>query len=189
MNCPKCDRYTPDESFKCLNCGAIIRIVKNEYESQPDQPFSSPFRNRKVTTILAVAAVLVIGFLVVQGIGKGGSHAVNAGAPGEETDISTLAQKGKTTIFDFYSDYCPPCRKISPLLQKLDDQREDIVVVKLDINRKDAKGIDWASPLARQYNLRSIPYFVIYDAAGEKIADGQDAAQQVFSFLTKANIQ
>ena len=188
MNCPKCDRYTPDESYKCMNCGAIIRIVK-ENDSPADPDSRVPNGNRNIPSMFAAGAVLLIGFLVFSGIGKSGAHAANGDNPGGETDIAQLAQKGKTTIVDFFSEYCPPCRQIAPLLKKLDDKREDIVVVKLDINRKDHKGIDWRSPLAVQYGLQSIPFFVIFDATGEKIAEGQAATQQVFNFFAMENIQ
>jgi thiol-disulfide isomerase/thioredoxin len=188
MNCPKCDRYTPDESYKCMNCGAIIRIIrKDDFPADPDSRV--PNGSRRTTLMFAVAAVLLIGFLVFSRMGGGGVHAVNSDNPGGETDITTLAQKGKTTIVDFYSEYCPPCRQIAPMLKKLDDKREDIVVIKLDINRKGHQGIDWRSPLAVQYGLQSIPFFVIFDAAGEKIAEGQAATQQVFNFFAMENIQ
>lgn len=109
--------------------------------------------------------------------------------PGEEIDIEKLLQAGKTTIFDFYSEYCPPCRKISPALAKLDAQRKDIVVVKININRKGVQGIDWNSPVARQYGLRSIPHFVIYDSTGYRTHEGEEAYQQVMNLLSQEGIQ
>ncbi len=112
-----------------------------------------------------------------------------AHVPGEEIDIEKLLQPGKTTIFDFYSEYCPPCRKISPALAKLDSLRKDIVVVKININRKGVQGIDWSSPVARQYGLRSIPHFVIYDSTGYRTHEGEDAHQQVLQLLTQEGIQ
>ena len=81
-------------------------------------------------------------------------------------------RKGKTNIVDFYSDYCPPCKKISPLLQKLGRKRPDLAMLQVDINRKGVKGIDWSSPLARQYELSSIPHFQIYDGEGNLLKEG-----------------
>lgn len=112
-----------------------------------------------------------------------------AHVPGEEIDIEKLLQPGKTTIFDFYSEYCPPCRKISPALVKLDSLRKDIVVVKININRKGIQGIDWNSPVARQYALRSIPHFVIYDSTGYRTHEGEEAYQQVMNLLSQEGIQ
>ena len=56
--------------------------------------------------------------------------------------LTGLPVSGKTTIFDFYSEFCGPCRKISPRLKRLDELNDDIVVVKIDINRKNVQGIE-----------------------------------------------
>ncbi len=190
MNCPKCDMYTPDDSYKCMSCGAILYVNRAPAASAYDQrPVAAEQGGRKVwlpVTLLAlIAAVLLFLYLSE----KGGSRAVNALSPGEEVDISRYVQRGRTTVFDFYSDYCPPCRQISPLLKKLDDKRDDIAVVKIDINRKGVKGIDWQSPLARQFNLQSIPHFKIFDAAGELLQEGDAAYQQVVLWLVTENIR
>jgi len=61
---------------------------------------------------------------------------------GQEVDLADHLVAGKITIFDFYSDYCPPCRTISPKLEELAGRRDDIAVVKVDINRSGVRGID-----------------------------------------------
>jgi thiol-disulfide isomerase/thioredoxin len=98
---------------------------------------------------------------------------------GQEVDIKQYLVPGKTVVFDFTSDFCPPCRAINPYLDKLHANRADVVVVKVDINRPDVRGIDWQSPVAKQYNMRSIPYFQVYGPDGEMIAEGQQARQMV----------
>jgi thiol-disulfide isomerase/thioredoxin len=108
---------------------------------------------------------------------------------GEEIDIEKLLAPGKTTIFDFYSEYCPPCRKISPALAKLASKHKDIAVVKININRKETKGIDWSSPVAQQYQLRSIPHFIIYDSTGYRTHEGEEAYQKVMELLNEEKIQ
>ncbi len=109
--------------------------------------------------------------------------------PGEEIEIKNLVQEGKTTIFDFYSAYCGPCRRMSPLLERLDRKRDDIVVIKIDINRKGVRGIDWGSPVVRQYGLSSIPHFIIYNASGFRTHEGRDAYQQVVQLLSQEGIR
>lgn len=91
--------------------------------------------------------------------------------------------KGKTNIVDFYSEYYPPCKKISPLLKKLDDRREDIAVIKIDINRRGVGGIDWQSPVARQFRLKSIPHFIIISPSGRLKWEGKDAYDFVIQKL------
>jgi thiol-disulfide isomerase/thioredoxin len=108
--------------------------------------------------------------------------------PGERVDLEQLVEIGKTTIFDFYSDYCPPCKKISPLLTKLDQKRRDIIVIKIDINRKGIKTIDWQSPVARQYELKGIPHFKIYDVQGLLSLEGDPAYERILQLLSQEGI-
>jgi len=115
-------------------------------------------------------------------------HVINAENPGQEIDIKEFIRTGQTTIFDFYSEYCPPCRRISPLLKQLDSQRQDIVVHKVDINRPGVRGIDWASPVTRQYNLSSVPHFKIYDSSGELKSEGQEAYSEIMRLLQSEGI-
>lgn len=104
-------------------------------------------------------------------------------ARGAKVKITDYLVPGKTTIFDFTSEYCPPCRAVAPHLEKLHATRDDIVVVKVDINRPDFKGIDWSSPVAKQYELGSVPHFKVYDAEGKLVAEGKPASQLVYSWL------
>lgn len=90
---------------------------------------------------------------------------------GTEVNLKDYLVPGKTTVFDFYSDYCPPCVQISPALEKLHRTRDDIAVVKVDINRPGVKTIDWGSPVSRQYKLRSVPHFKIYGPNGKLLAE------------------
>lgn len=102
---------------------------------------------------------------------------------GEEVDISDYLVPGKTVIFDFTSHFCPPCERISPFLHKLHAARDDIVVVEVDINRKDVRGIDWQSPVAKQYGMNSIPHFKIYGPDGKLTAEGEKAYKMVIDWI------
>jgi len=108
---------------------------------------------------------------------------LNSENPGQEIDIKEFIRTGQTTIFDFYSEYCGPCRRLSPLLERLDKQRQDIVVYKVDINRPGVRGIDWVSPVSQQYKLGSIPHFKIYDSSGELKSEGQAAYLEIMRLL------
>ena len=109
--------------------------------------------------------------------------AVNKANPGQNVELKSFLRQGRTNIVDFYSKYCPPCMRISPLLEQLGQKRSDLQIVKLDINRPDVTGIDWRSPLARQFNLQSIPHFKIYDGNGKLLKEGDPAFEQVVAWL------
>ena len=102
---------------------------------------------------------------------------------GQTINLADYLVPGKTTVFDFYSEYCPPCRRIAPELVRLHQTRDDIAVVKVDINRPAVKGIDWQSPVARQFRLESIPHFKIFGPDGKLKAQGDPAYEMVLGWL------
>jgi thiol-disulfide isomerase/thioredoxin len=186
MICPQCRIFTPDHGFKCMNCGAVIKKTGADAggEGFPVARLEKRFFKSWMLLPLGLLCVLAYLFFAQQNKIK----AINAFKPGAEFDVESYLQKGKINIIDFYSDYCPPCRQISPLLKKLDKQRRDLVVLAVDINRKGVKGIDFFSPLARQYKLNAVPHFQIYDAAGNLAKEGQEAYMEVLIWLNAAGI-
>jgi thiol-disulfide isomerase/thioredoxin len=113
---------------------------------------------------------------------------VNAANPGERLSADSFIVPGKTTITDFYSVFCGPCMRIAPILEELAKRRSDIVVRKVDINRRGVRGIDWGSPLARQYGLQSIPHFKIYGADGNLLAEGDPAFEMILKWLRETGL-
>jgi len=106
-------------------------------------------------------------------------------AMGAEVALADYLVPGKTTIFDFTSEFCPPCRAIAQRLDQLHAARADIAVVKVDINRPDVKGIDWKSPVAVQYKMQSIPHFKVYGPDGKLVAEGKAARPMVEAWFEK----
>jgi thiol-disulfide isomerase/thioredoxin len=109
-------------------------------------------------------------------------------AKGEPVKLTDYVVPGKTTVFDFYSDFCGPCVQMSPSLEKLHRERADVVVVKVDINRPGQRGIDWKSPVAQQYKLQSIPHFKVYGPDGKLLAEdapGNAKARQLVTGMMK----
>ena len=103
---------------------------------------------------------------------------------GAEVALAEFLVPGKYTVFDFTSEYCPPCRAYAEPLLALHQQRNDIAVVKVDINRSEIHKIDWDSPVAKQYELHSIPHFKIYGPDGALVAADQPnnpAARQIIN--------
>jgi thiol-disulfide isomerase/thioredoxin len=133
-------------------------------------------------TLLALAASVALSVSAFAGGAEKTAEPLKI-SHGAEVDIHEYVVKGKTTIVDFTSNYCPPCRAISPKLDELHKNRDDIVVVKVDINRPEVKKIDWQSPVAKQYNLRSVPHFKIFDENGKLKAEGREASEIVYGMV------
>jgi thiol-disulfide isomerase/thioredoxin len=135
--------------------------------------------------------ILTLSFVASAGLPTAWAEAVKGAEPltvshGREVQLADLAVPGKTTVFDFYSEFCPPCRAIAPLVKKLHEARADIAVVEVDINRPGVEGIDWKSPVAREFQLDSIPHFKIYGPDGQLMSEGDPARAKVIEWLQAA---
>lgn len=102
---------------------------------------------------------------------------------GEAIVLADFAVAGSYTVFDFMSEYCPPCKQISPWMDRLHRERDGVQVIKVDINRPGVRGIDWQSPVARQFGLSSIPHFKVLDAEGKLVAEGDAAWEMLVAWL------
>lgn len=86
----------------------------------------------------------------------------------EGEEVASLEQHlvpGKVTVFDFYADWCAPCRKIDAHVYRLLAQRTDLAYRKMNV-------VSWESPLARRHlqNVPNLPYLVVYGSDGRKVA-------------------
>ncbi len=197
MNCPNCDRYTPDNSPVCVHCGAELPAVGT---IPPKRQAAASYHSRRVNSgkssgIINGRSILVSGVVVLVAVllffvfrGNAGSGYVSD-YPDGPINLSSMVVSGKTNIVDLYSEYCPPCRQIAPYLEKLVKARPDIHVIRIDINRKGHRGIDWGSPIAKQFNLQSIPYFILVDGEGKVLKEGKPAYKRVVDMVNSTVIQ
>ncbi len=85
---------------------------------------------------------------------------------GSEVDLESHLVPGKHVLFDFYADWCGPCRALEPhLLELADDHPDQLAIRKVDI-------INWDSAVSRQYRVSSVPYLVLYGPDGSRLAAG-----------------
>lgn len=65
----------------------------------------------------------------------------------------------RPVIVDFYADWCGPCKMVSPILEEIAYQQNDIKIAKLDVD---------AHPmLARQFDVMSIPTIIAFKGGKE----------------------
>jgi len=109
----------------------------------------------------------------------------------EGKNVSLKQSLGKVTIIDFWASWCAPCRQENPnvvaLYNEFHDKGLNIIGVSLDQEDGAAKWKDaivadkltwthvsnlkfWQDPIAKKYNVRSIPATFILDASGKIVA-------------------
>jgi thiol-disulfide isomerase/thioredoxin len=99
---------------------------------------------------------------------------------GQQIDISKHLALGNVTIVDFYADWCGPCKVVEPTIQQLAKSDPEIAVRKIDI-------VNWASPVATQYHVSTIPRVEVYGRKGQLVGTVKGAdPDQVRQYVTQA---
>ena len=64
-------------------------------------------------------------------------------------NFESIKNSEKPVLLDFYADWCGPCRMVSPIVDEIADEREDIIVGKINVDDEPA--------LAEAFGVFSIP--------------------------------
>ena len=59
----------------------------------------------------------------------------------------------KPVLLDFFASWCGPCRMVSPILDEIAEEREDIKVCKVDIDQQ--------PELASRFRVMSVPTLMV----------------------------
>lgn len=150
---------------------------------------------KKIKEVLESMSAIVIG-----------KPAPNFSGPSPDGKTVSLKESlGKVTIIDFWASWCGPCRAENPnvvaLYNEFHSQGLNIIGVSLDKDAtkwKDAIAKDkltwshvsnlkfWEDPIAKQYNVQSIPATFILDEKGNIVAKdlrGEELRAKVAALL------
>lgn len=77
----------------------------------------------------------------------------------ENFDKEVIAFEGKVLV-DFWAEWCGPCMMLSPIVDEIAEEYDDIKVCKVNC--------DEARDLALEYNVMAIPCVIYFENGEEK---------------------
>lgn len=71
------------------------------------------------------------------------------------TDFETLLNTDKPVLINFHTVWCAPCRKMAPIIDKIEEEySNDAVVMRIDIDK--------SKDLANKYQVMNVPVFMLF---------------------------
>lgn len=78
-------------------------------------------------------------------------------------NFETAVSKGKSVV-DFFATWCGPCKMLSPIVDAVSEQYDDISFYKVDIDKE--------MDIAMKYKIMSVPTLIVFEngeAVGKSI--------------------
>ena len=90
----------------------------------------------------------------------------------DATFESDVLRSDKPVIVDFWAPWCVPCRRVSPILEEMSEERDDVRFVKLNVDDNPST--------AMNYSISSIPTIARFE--------GGQVTQQAIGALPKKQL-
>ena len=94
----------------------------------------------------------------------------------DNKNFEAIKNQEKVVLLDFYADWCGPCRMVAPVIDEIANERDDIVVGKINVDEN--------PEFASEFGVFSIPTLIVMKN-GKVIAQSTGARPkaQILSML------
>jgi len=79
--------------------------------------------------------------------------------PNNSKEIQTFISSSDICVIDFYADWCGPCKKLSPYLEKYSKEFSNVEIVKVNV---DDLNIDKIILSSVEFSIRSLPTILFF---------------------------
>lgn len=93
-------------------------------------------------------------------------------------DFQKIIDSNELVLVDFFANWCMPCKRMTPILEKLSQKIEYVSFCKVDVDENEE--------LAKQFNIYSIPTLLFFkDGKHIDTLSGLNTAEKVELFIQK----
>ncbi len=71
-----------------------------------------------------------------------------------ETFEEQVIKSEKPVLVDFYAVWCGPCQMLAPVIEELENSRDDFLAVKIDVDQEPA--------LAQRFSITAVPTLLLF---------------------------
>lgn len=94
------------------------------------------------------------GMMKWNALGLGNSKPSPAGMT--KADFDKLLETDKKVLIDFYAEWCGPCKKMEPFLNKMTEELKDkVTIIRIDVDKNEA--------LATELKVEFLPTLMVYE--------------------------
>lgn len=94
------------------------------------------------------------GMMKWNALGLGGNKIEKDGMT--QADFQKLLQTDKKVLVDFNAEWCGPCKRMAPYLEKMKEElKDEVVIISIDVDKNEA--------LAADLKIESLPTLILYE--------------------------
>lgn len=74
--------------------------------------------------------------------------------PTDDSKFEADVSSSPLVLVKFTGQWCPPCRALEPVLEKLSEERRDVLVLSVDVDEN--------QQVSQRYGVRSVPTLIAF---------------------------